>query len=65
MPEQKTHQRIMLHECAQRIHHSPKAIRKTVVREAPTSLRSLQARDGGKRSSHRAGSLASMGIIEP
>lgn len=27
--------------------------------------RSLQAMDGGKRSSHRAGSLTSVGIIEP
>lgn len=36
IPEQKIHQRTVLCECPQRIHHSPKAIRKTVLRERPT-----------------------------
>lgn len=64
IPDQKIHQRTVLCECPQRRRHSPTAIRKTVLRERPTSP-SLQARDEGKRSSHRTGSLTPMGVTEP
>ncbi|DAA17964.1 TPA: hypothetical protein BOS_19730 [Bos taurus] len=55
IPDQKIHQRTVLCECPQRRRHSPTAIRKTVLRERPTSP-SLQARDedpGGIRDGKR------------